>query len=137
MTFQPDWREQQQSQKSQSSLAQDRGGCLTLWLVVSVGFSVLSLSLILANVLLPWLDSLQGMPLTTFGAIFLVIANLYCLWAIWRWKRWGVYGLIVTFIASLIVELMIGTATDADFIAPFIQIGILAFLIKDKWEAFE
>ncbi|MBZ0297742.1 MAG: hypothetical protein K8L99_34625 [Anaerolineae bacterium] len=151
MTFQPDWREQQQhfkeqarwnqqqSQISRLKLGPDRGNWLTLWLVAGIGLSAFNL-LLIAYTLLPWLDRLERVPLPTLGSIFLwgaiTIANIRCLWAIWQWKRWGVYGAAVTLIVSIFAKAMITIVSPTDMFRLFFQLFLLWLLVKDKWKHF-
>ena len=119
------------------------GGCLTAWMGVS-----LAVSLISALVIFQLLDLLRPGNLrpgaNTTPVIFYIVAvavmlliNIASLYGMWNWKRWGVYGVASISIISPIVELIAGTAVTRDFVQPFIQLGILWFLIRDKWEYFE
>jgi hypothetical protein len=119
----------------------ERGGCLTTWLVVSTGVALLSVFLICQTLaVVTGRSGLSLRPGTWLGIIViggLFIAHLRCLWGIWAWKRWGVKGIAALSIISPLVEVAFGTATATDFVAPFIQIGILYFLVKDRWDDFE
>src|SRR5688572_25648207 len=111
-----------QPNPSNVTYRRERGGCLNIWLVLSTGITIFSVMTLLA---------ITGPGLKTDSVAYalaltvLVVVNLVCLLGIWKWKRWGVYGIVATSIASAIIELMFGRPTAADFIAPIIQIGIL------------
>lgn len=119
------------------------GGCLTAWMGVSVAFSLIGV--VMAFQLLDLLRPGSLRPgantgLLVFyivGLVVLLVLNLASLYGIWKWARWGVYGIASVSIISLVWELMLGTANTADFIQPFIQLGVLWFLIRDKWAYFE
>lgn len=118
----------------------ERGGCLTLWLVLSFGVGLLGV-LMYVNLLgvvaeRPGaLRIISPVALILFG--ILILSSLLFLADIWRWKRRGVYGIAITAIASPFIETMLRTADSSDWVAPVIQLGILYFLVKDKWDYFE
>ncbi|HEX2908787.1 MAG TPA: hypothetical protein VHO69_18090 [Phototrophicaceae bacterium] len=118
----------------------ERGGCLTSWLVVSSGASAVAVLgfLWIMGVVSSHPQAARQMPpgdILLFGIVMLV--NIGSLVGIWKWKRWGVYGIVATAIASPFMEWAMGIATTTDFISPFIQLGILSFLLKDKWDYFD
>jgi hypothetical protein len=119
----------------------ERGGCLTVWLTVSIAVNLIA-GFVLCNTFSSISSRPSGSvrPDATIILLFLIgllVASLTCLWAIWNWKRWGVYGIAAFSIFSPFLEIAFGTATTTDFIAPFIQLGILYFLVKDRWDDFE
>jgi hypothetical protein len=120
-----------------------RGGCLTAWLGVS-----LAASLITGVLLLQMLDLLrpgtirleadrQYVLLVVFLLGGLLVGMFACLYGIWNWKRWGVYGIAALSVASLLVSIILDVATSRDFIQPFTQNAVLWFLIRKKWQYFE
>lgn len=120
-----------------------RGGCLTIWLGVSLAFSLIS-----AVLLLQVLDAFRPgalrpgyrMPFSGFGIILLlglVVAHIVSLYGAWNWKRWGIYGLGTVIFASPVVETLLGTATATDCFAPIVQVCILWLLVRNKWDYFE
>lgn len=118
----------------------ERGGCLTVWVAASAIVGVIAVF-----GFFNLLGVIGRIPTAarriSIGTLFLfgglLAAQLVCLWGIWEWKKWGVYGMAAIAIASPFVEGALGVATATDWIAPFIQIGILYFLIKDKWGYYE
>jgi uncharacterized membrane protein (DUF2068 family) len=121
---------------SKIEVSPERGGCLTAWLVVSSIFAGIAVI-----VLLQAFDLVQRTRSNEFTPALialgvLIFINIVGLVGIWQWKRWGVYIVAFSSIASPIVELMFLQPTASDFIAPVIQLAILYFLVHDKWEDF-
>lgn len=112
----------------------DRGGCLNLWLGASALFSVLAIFLFLG----------AGGELTRrgFGFLFIfgliaIIFNLVCIYGIYNWKRWGVYGWVAGSLLSFVINVIAGTATTTTCVSPLVQMGILWYLVNDKWDVFD
>lgn len=123
-----------------SYTARERGGCLTAWIVVSALASVYAiflffqiLQLVSENPILQ--ERIPGFYLLALGG--LIVVSIVGLWGIWNWKKWGVYLLVFTSLASAALEFMMGIATSTDIIQPVIQIGLLAWLVSSRWEYFE
>lgn len=120
--------------------ARERGGCLTAWLIVSALAAVFAvfvyfqlLSLISENLIVQ--QRISGAYIFALGA--LIVASIVGLWGIWNWKKWGVYLMVFTSLASAALEFMLGIATATDIIQPFLQIGLLAWLVSSRWDYFE
>lgn len=112
----------------------ERGGCLSIWLAVSALF------IIIAFFGLAGLASeaeRQGIGAVIYVLMGMSVLSLVCLYGIYEWKRWGVYGLAAISIISPFVEASLGVADASDCIAPFVQLGILAYLVNDKWMHFD
>ena len=112
----------------------DRGGCLSLWLGASVLFSIIAGFVILG----------AGGELTRRGygllfvfAIAAIVVNLVCIYGIYNWKRWGVIGFIAATVIGLVLNMIGGTATASTCASPFVQFGILWYLLNDKWDEFD
>jgi hypothetical protein len=112
----------------------DRGGCLSLWLGASVLFSVLALILILG---VGGELTRRGLGLLFVLSIAAIVVDLVCIYGIYQWKRWGVIGLVATSLISLALNVAGGTATATTCISPFVQMGILWYLVNDKWDVFD
>lgn len=112
----------------------DRGGCLSLWLGASVLFSILALFLFFG---IGGELTRRGYGLLFIFGIVAVIINLVCLYGIYNWKRWGVYGFVAADIIGLVVNVIAGSVTAATCVSPFVQLGILWYLVNDKWDAFD
>ncbi len=112
----------------------ERSGCLTWWLIASVLFSILAVFQLLN----------AGGELTRSGnsqffvvSVALVVVAMACLYGIYEWKRWGVYGYVVVGLVGLVLNMVAGTATGPICLAPFVQIGFVWYLVKDIWDQFD
>ena len=112
----------------------DRGGCLNLWLGASVVFSILAIVLFLG---LGEQLTRRGLGFFLIFGIVAVIVNLACIYGIYQWKRWGVYGLIGASLVSLVLNVIGGTVIVTTFVSPFVQMAILWYLVHDKWDVFD
>lgn len=118
----------------------ERSGCLNLWLGASAlfgAFAVVSMIDLWAFVFRTPNAFQRVSPVALFLYSALLIGLLVCVWGIWKWKQWGVYGAALTSIASPFIEYSLGVATTSDWVAPFVQIIILYYLVKDKWDDFD
>ena len=118
----------------------ERSGCLNLWLIASIVFGLIALFGLIQvwELVLRTPNAFQRVsPIGLILLSALLIGMLICVWGIWRWKRWAVYGIALTSIVSPFVEYAFFRADASDVIAPFIQIAVLYFLVKDKWDDFE
>lgn len=122
--------------KAESNNHPEQSIYVTLWLVVSAIISIVGALLFFNEA-----DLASGRDVREFVAILLIgsltIGTLYCLWRLWKWQQWGVYGFIFT---SLILPLYKDTfvpATPLSFIVPILQIVVLYFVIKDTWHYYE
>lgn len=120
----------------------DRGGCLSLWLIGSTLFSLYGLFVLCQAVSIvsdrsSFYSNRSGLmcAFVLLGAI--VIGSLVSLFGIWNWKKWGVYGIATMSIASPIIEGLVGAPDASDLVAAVVQLTILYFLVKDKWDYFE
>lgn len=114
----------------------ERGGCLTMFLVVGVAVSVQLAVLGLGLAPLPegfsnpdapsWVLPAQG----AFGVL-----NALLLIGIWFWQRWAVYGFCVLSVLITVVNLATGAApllALAKLGAPF----VLFLLAAQRWTRF-
>jgi len=117
-----------------SGVKPDRGGCLNLWLGASALFGVLGIFLILG---LGGDLTRRGMGLFFVLSLVALVVVLVCDYGIYQWKRWGVYGLVATSFINLAISVMAGIATATSCVGPFVQLGILWYLVHDKWDVFD
>ena len=85
-----------------------RHGCLTavLILMLIANSATALMYLFGSNVILQAVPGIPSWSLIALG-IFAAI-NLVCTIAIFKWKKWGFWGFIITSIAALFVNLSIG-----------------------------
>lgn len=112
----------------------ERGGCLSIWLALSALLNVLAF---LALVGLVSTAERRGLGFVIYLLLGATLVSLVCIYGMYNWKRWGVYGVAAISIISPIVQIIVGIATVRDYVAPFIQLGVLYYLVKDKWDHFD
>lgn len=114
----------------------ERGGCLSVFLVFIMAVNVFALFLYCNQIseLSRYSGSSSLMPLlaVAFGVQCVVIA---CAVAVWNWKKWGYYGLMVSYVLSIVLSLVTGALTN--IIGAFIGMGILFALVNDKLDMFD
>lgn len=105
-----------------------RGGCLTAYLVVIAIINVLVGALfgILGLQNLDWII-LLGAMLTVVNVVFVI--------GIWKWKKWGVYGLGVTLglgITAALISMQFSSA-----VPPLSSLAVLIYLVRPVWHLME
>lgn len=105
-----------------------RSGCLSAFLVLAM----------IANpliALLTWIGAADMpssvQPLMVFGGLL----NLACLGfaiGIWKWKRWGVYGYVISLGLFVVLNFMVGDVAGA--VRGLAPIGLLVLLISPVWK---
>ena len=113
-----------------------RGGCLTAFLILMlVANSLTSLLYLLFSGIIrqasPNIPGWVTIILGIFGAI-----NFLLSLAIWKWKKWGLYGFGASTVIVFIINLSIGTPI-LNSLFGLLGIIILAFLVKPLWNNFE
>jgi hypothetical protein len=113
----------------------ERGGCLTIWLVLMILAFAGSAFTYLANsaALAPAFPDAPSWTFTLLGVAG--IAGVVSAIGLWMWKRWGFYGYVVVALIALVVNAMLGQFV-LGIVGAAVGLGILWFLIKDKWAAF-
>ncbi|HVO43953.1 MAG TPA: hypothetical protein VMT34_15090 [Aggregatilineales bacterium] len=129
-----------------SSPVRERGGCLTLYLVASIVVSILVLLLLLLTGAFVGVVNASGalaetgspsipiFPLLLDGVGVLVSVAGFV--GAWTWKKWGIYLLVASFVISALGGLISGNASSA-VLGLAVEVGILWYLIRDKWAWFE
>lgn len=111
----------------------ERGGCLTAWLVLA--------SVANPAVGLFYLANFARMSRVLPGGIVvaLVVAaiiNTIFVVGIWQWQKWGVQGLLTLGVIAFFFNLATIGLTPATLGGLF-GLGLVWFLVKDKWDQFE
>jgi hypothetical protein len=120
---------------------QERGGCLTVFLVLSFIGSLLGL---VGTVMLS--SGSNALAGTGYNfvlpswylpvAVISIVVHLVAIYGVWTWKKWGVYLLIAEYVFSFFITL--STNGIAYALGGMVVSGlILWYLLKDKMEAFE
>jgi len=118
-----------------------RGRFLTVWLILlPIANTVISLWCWIVLFILGMQSAVFGYDwggIVTLAIIPIVpILNIVFSVAVWKWKRWGVFGLGVMSIAASFVS---GWSVLFFYLAPVGLVGIivLAILVRPIWKHFE
>jgi hypothetical protein len=114
---------------------QERGGCLTIWLILMALGSAYTIFSYLTNTatytqLYPGSSTITFLLLAGLGVL-----NLVCVYALWTWKKWGFYLFIGTAAVALVINLLLGIPV-LFALAGLIGVGILWLLLRSRWAAF-
>jgi hypothetical protein len=118
-----------------TSSSRERGGCLTAWIVVvAIANAVTAFQYITGGNQLA-----QAIPGAS-GGVFILLAvlalvNVAAAVALWYWKRLGFYAFIGTSIAALVINLALGVPPLLSLVG-LVGVGLLWYLLKDRWEQF-
>lgn len=109
----------------------NRGGCLTTFLILMfIANPVAGLYYLFAgSTVTQTVPNFPGWGIPLFVA--LSFANLVFAIGIWRWKRWGVYGFVVSAGVAFVVNLLASGILPA--LAGLLGLAILGFLLRDAW----
>ena len=98
--------------KARMAETKDRHGCLTAWLVLTLIANAITAFSYAALTLLRPSAAHSAQPHSPTWARFVLmagcIANIVFAVALFRWKRWGFLGFLVTTILALAINLSIG-----------------------------
>lgn len=109
-------------------------GCLTLWLIGTVLSVVQLIMVIVGGGSQLWADILG--PRWHLGvSIVLSLTNLIFLFAIWKWKKWGVFGLTASIVINIAVNWISGLRISY-VLGPIVGIILLVALVKPRWNLF-
>jgi hypothetical protein len=131
--FQPQHSDTRKKNKMTTveSTERKRGGCLTAFLILMlIGNPLAGLYYLLAgSTVRQSLPTLPEWAIPVLG--LLALANFVFAIAIWKWKRWGVYG----FVGSSLVAFLVNLIGIGILVALFGLVGvvILAFLLRPIW----
>lgn len=119
--------------------SQRRGGCLSLLLMFYILGGGLLILAGLINILFPNTNISDSRPLiSNVWQLVLGLCNIAFGVAAWRWKKWGVFGLGATITIGFVVGFSLNAAGNILlFILPLVQIVLLIYLVRPKWESFE
>ncbi len=112
-----------------------RGGCLTTFLIfmlvvnLLVGIYYFAAGSSVAQAL----PNMPAWVILLLGAIG--IANFIFAIAIWKWKKWGMYGFASSAIITFLINATFINVLSAIF--GLVGVGILAFLLQQVWSQME
>ncbi len=104
---------------SKKIASRERGGCLSLWLVLVMGSNLLGI----------FGFATEGT--LNFLALALSIGHFACAAALWNWKKWGAYGLAVSFALTFILGLVF--VDMLSLVSAVVPAILLYFLASPKW----
>jgi hypothetical protein len=114
-----------------------RHGCLTAWLVLIIIFDLIFVALyfFFSEFLV---QSRPSLPLWSMPAmVILVLFDLACVIALFRWKRWGFWGMCCVTNLAAAVNIALGMRIDI-ILEGFIGIIVVFILLqigkKSGWE---
>lgn len=112
----------------------ERGGCLSTFLVFVIGVNIFFMFALCAQAgnLGRMADSALPILALAFGIQGAILA---CAFAVWNWKKWGFYGLMVAYGIQIVLQLLSGNMIGV--IAALVGMGILFTLVNDKLDMFE
>jgi hypothetical protein len=117
----------------------ERGGCLTLFLLVIMAANAFVLFSLCSDYSqlnqyshLSGFETVRNLFLFGFVVQFVILS---CAVALWNWKKWGYYGLICGYVLGIGLNLCGGNVLLA--IGSSIGLAILAFLVNPKIEMFD
>lgn len=110
-----------------------RGSCLTIWL----GFAIIA-NILLALYYLSSSSTIAESVDASQGVIIILalmgLVNIFGLVSIWMWRKLGFYILVGSVVLVFFINFIINPGTAIfGALGGFIGVGILWYLIKDKW----
>lgn len=106
-------------------------GCLTLFLALAIVGNAL-------YALLTWVMALDTpsslQPLLIFSGLLSIACVGFAI-AIYKWKKWGVYGYIGAISITMLINLAAGEIVWA--LQGLLPIALLSYLVRDSWRHME
>jgi len=90
-----------------------RHGCLTVWLVIIIAASALAAVVSLGSTFEEAEPDAQGWLWPVYAVVCLF--NVVCGVALFRWKKWGFWGFLLSGVVGLIVNLAAGIGPRVSF----------------------
>jgi hypothetical protein len=114
---------------------QERGGCLTVWLGLTVvAFAVSAFTNLFSSANLAQI--IPTMPSWAFTALGVAsVVGLVSAVGLWMWKRWGFYSFMAVAIGVAVINAMSGQLIAGAVMAA-LSVGIMWYFIKGKWAQF-
>lgn len=118
--------------EEQEPVKSKRSGCLTAFLILMLIVNPLTglYYLFAGSTLKQSLPTLPGWFIPVMAVLSILIFATAI--GIWKWKRWGVYGFVVTSMAIFAVNTIVIGVFNSSF--GLIGVVILLFLIRPVWQ---
>ena len=112
-----------------------RGGCLTAFLIFMIIVNALTaiLYIVQHEVIAKSFPALH--PALIAVLTLATVVNIFLAIAVWKWKKWGVYGFVIVAIFAFAINMYVGVPVISAFIGLLGPI-ILALLVRPKWKFF-
>ena len=130
-----------------STPMRERGGCLSLYLILAFLGSVFGLvALLLASGSLAAANAAlvaQGAAPVVLpgwyipGEIVVIVVTLAAIYGIYTWKKWGVYLLVGTWVLNILFGVGSGTGLGSSLGVLVIEAVLLWYVLRNKWQLFE
>lgn len=119
----------------------ERGGCLTIWLVLGTLGCVMGLfkGCMPDRESMEFFNDIFANPPEWYYLVSGLVnfMQLICLAGMWMWQKWGFYGLVILSVIGVIVGGMVGVPIVWGIIGTAINLGIWWWLISPHWDSFE
>ena len=120
------------SKNKKSSNSKERGTWLSIWLILIILHSILTVILIIDLTKQPDATTLPWyLSLLFIAAVAKIVAAV----AIWLWERWGLY----LYAGAILVSTIIGILMTGTLLIVFndvLPLAILGYLLRNKWDYF-
>ncbi len=128
--------------------ARQRGGCLSLYLLLAILGSVLGLVAALGAGSLNTINAQLAAENSNYvpvvipawyvpASVALIIVTLVAIYGIFAWKKWGVYLLVAEWVLSFLVAVAGGQSIVTSLVTLVIEALLLAYVLRGKWPLFE
>lgn len=86
-----------------------RHGCLTIWLLILLLWNLVLVLTYTGCNMVQWFGDI-GEPFGWYFPIMigLAVASLVCVMAIFRWRKWGFWGLLIISAVKIVLEVIAG-----------------------------
>ncbi len=111
----------------------ERGGCLTTYLVfMCIVNTLTSISYIFSGDMIKDKLNISSGWILPLLSIF-CISNIIFAIGIWKWKRWGVYGIGITSFIAFFINISIGISIFSSLLG-LVGLIIIIVLVKPLWK---
>jgi hypothetical protein len=122
----------------------ERGGCLLIWLIFTIGSSLIYMIWTLSGgpqALIERANPSLAEQLPPWYWAYGVFSNfviVVCAVGIWMWKKWGFYGYMLITIIGFLISLMMGNfPVFSGIIGVGITLAIAWYVVTPYWEDME
>jgi hypothetical protein len=120
------------------SSSKERGPLLTVWLVLMLVANIGTMLLYLILLFSPEGRNLF-FPGFAIWSVYLFVAvgawNIFCVCFLLLWKKWAFFGLCISAVIALVVNLYVGVGAFA-FLG-LVGVVVTYLVLRQKWKMFE